>query len=205
MTEDAEPSSTGPGESTRQSGDPGQAGTTYDVVLLIEQGLTATDVTQVRSLHEEIEDPVAYHVLVPEEDAAGRVEYAVGALGAPDTMAMPLGVVSPDDVAELQRRLDAECKGALKTTLDAFLAAGATAEGRVVAGDPVEALAETCGSVGAAEAIVLTRPHVVAEFFHLDWSSRARRKLGVPVLHLLEHESFDEQAENFGEEGVTGL
>jgi len=55
----------------------------------------------------------------------------------------------------------------------------------------------------AAEAIILTRPHVVSEFFHLDWTSRARRKLGVPVLHLLEHENFDEQAGSG--EGVTGL
>ena len=50
---------------------------------------------------------------------------------------------------------------------------------------------------------MLTRPHVVAEFFHVDWTSRARRKLGVPVLHLLEHENFDEQAG--GGEGVTGV
>ena len=43
---------------------------------------------------------------------------------------------------------------------------------------------------------------MVSEFFHLDWTSRARRKIGVPVLHLLEHENFDEQAG--GGEGVTG-
>ena len=35
---------------------------------------------------------------------------------------------------------------------------------------------------------------MVSEFFHVDWTSRARRKIGVPVLHLLEHENFDEQA-----------
>ena len=57
--------------------------------------------------------------------------------------------------------------------------------------------------VDAREVIILTRPHVVAEFFHVDWTSRARRKIGVPVLHLLEHENFDEQAG--GGEGVTGL
>ncbi|UMG93491.1 hypothetical protein [Nocardioides sp. TF02-7] len=50
---------------------------------------------------------------------------------------------------------------------------------------------------------MLTRPHVVAEFFHVDWTSRARRRLGVPVLHLLEHETFDEQAG--GGEGVSGV
>ena len=52
-----------------------------------------------------------------------------------------------------------------------------------------------CDGIPEGEAIVLTRPHVVAEFFHLDWTSQARRKLGVPVLHLLEHQNFDEQAE----------
>ena len=62
-------------------------------------------------------------------------------------------------------------------------------------GSPVDELAKKVAAVDGREAIVLTRPHVVAEFFHLDWTSQARRKLGVPVLHLLEHQSFDEQAE----------
>ena len=69
---------------------------------------------------------------------------------------------------------------------------------------PVDALAALRGrAVDGREAIILTRPHVVAEFFHVDWTSRARRKIGVPVLHLLEHENFDEQAG--GGEGVTGF
>ena len=51
---------------------------------------------------------------------------------------------------------------------------------------------------------MLTRPHVVAEFFRMDWSSRARRRLGVPVLHLLEHETFEEQSGGHGE-GVSGF
>ena len=38
---------------------------TYDVVLLVEQALSAADAQQVRSLHGEIEDPVVYHVLLP--------------------------------------------------------------------------------------------------------------------------------------------
>ena len=77
------------------------------------------------------------------------------------------------------------------------------AVGEVVSADPIEALRDKVTAVDAREAIILTRPHVVAEFFHVDWTSRARRKLGVPVLHLLEHENFDQQA---GEgEGITGL
>lgn len=41
--------------------------------------------------------------------------------------------------------------------------------------------------VGADEVIVLTDPHYVEEFFHRDWASRARHKVGVPVLKLFSH------------------
>jgi hypothetical protein len=34
--------------------------------------------------------------------------------------------------------------------------------------------------------VILTRPHVLAEFFHTDWPAQARRHLGVPVVHLIE-------------------
>ena len=81
--------------------------------------------------------------------------------------------------------------------------AGGTADGKVVGDDPIEALSAEVSAVDGREAIILTRSHVVSEFFHLDWTSRARRKIGVPVLHLLEHENFDEQAGSG--EGVTGL
>ena len=59
--------------------------------------------------------------------------------------------------------------------------------------DPIRALVDKVAEVDAREVIILTRPHVVSEFFHVDWTHRARRKLGVPVLHLLEHETIDEQ------------
>ena len=72
----------------------------------------------------------------------------------------------------------------------------------IVTEPPVDALARTVKEVDGREAIILTRPHVVAEFFHVDWTSKARRRLGVPVLHLLEHETFDEQAG--GGEGLSG-
>ncbi len=82
-------------------------------------------------------------------------------------------------------------------------AAGAQAEGQVVDVSPVEALKAKVTEVDGREVIILTRPHVVAEFFHVDWTHQARRSLDVPVLHLLERETFDEQS---GEgEGVTGF
>ena len=80
---------------TTDTGDSTPAGSihdghgTYDVVLLVEQALSAADAQQVRSLHAEIEDPVVYHVLLPLEDAAARVEASLGTLGAGDLMLWP--------------------------------------------------------------------------------------------------------------------
>jgi hypothetical protein len=112
-------------------------------------------------------------------------------------------LIDQDDVAEIQRELLDKARADLAASLAALEHAGATATGELVTVEPIDALAAKVKEVEAAEVIVLTRPHVVAEFFHLDWTSRARRKLGVPVLHLLEHENFDEQAG--GPEGISGF
>ena len=45
----------------------------YDVVLLVEQALSADDARQVTDLHNDLDEPVTYHVLLPVEDAAARV------------------------------------------------------------------------------------------------------------------------------------
>ena len=176
---------------------------TYDVVLLVEQAMSASDAAQVRSLHAEIADEVVYHVLIPVEDAAARIEASLGTLGAGDLMATPALAMSDIDVEAVRRECQEQSTAELAATLTALRETGARAEGRVTGEPPVDALADLVTAVDAREAIVLTRPHVVAEFFHVDWTSRARRKLGVPVLHLLEHENFDEQAG--GGEGVTGV
>ena len=42
------------------------------MVLLVEQALSAADARQVLSLHDELDEPVTYHVLLPLEDAAAR-------------------------------------------------------------------------------------------------------------------------------------
>jgi hypothetical protein len=179
------------------------AGSTYDVVLLAEQPLSPQDARQVRGLHEAVEDPVRYHLLLPVDDAAGRVESAMGVLGTGDALTSSPVVAVPEDIEGMHRELLGQARADLDRALDALRSAGADARGRVVADEPVHALVAEVRAVGAAEVIVLTRQHVVAEFFHVDWTSRARRKLGVPVLHLIEHENFDEQAG--GPEGISGF
>ena len=176
---------------------------TYDVVLLVEQALSPRDARQVRSLHEEIDEPVTYHVLVPMEDAAARIEASMGSLAAGEVMSSPALTMREVDIEAVRKDCEERSARDLQETLAALRAAGATAEGTVVHSPPIDALAEKVTAVDGREAIIVTRPHVVAEFFHVDWTSRARRKIGVPVLHLLEHESFDEQAG--GGEGITGM
>lgn len=176
---------------------------TYDVVLLVEQEMSQTDAEQVRGLHSEITDQVVYHVLLPMEDAAARVEASLGTLGAGDVMAAPTLAMNEVDLDAVRRECKERSDADLAACVAALEAAGAQAHGVVTTEPPVDALIAKVAEVDAREAIILTRPHVVAEFFHVDWSSRARRKLGVPVLHLIEQETFDEQAG--GGEGVTGL
>lgn len=175
----------------------------YNVVLLIEQALSALDARQVRGLHEEIEDTVVYHVLLPVEDAATRIESAMGTLAAGEVLASPAVVVGDMHIDEIQKDLLDHARADLAATVKVLEDAGAKAVGDVNTIDPIDGLAAKVTEVDAQEAIILTRSHVVAEFFHVDWTSRARRKIGVPCLHLLEHENFDEQA---GEgEGISGL
>jgi len=175
----------------------------YDVVLLVEQALSPQDAAQVRGLHDSIEEPVTYHVLVPVEDSATQIESGMGALAGGEVLATPTVFMDPETVDELKHELLDAARAAVRDSVANLEKAGGSAVGDIVSVDPIQALAKKVGDVDAREAIILTRPHVVSEFFHLDWTSRARRKLGVPVLHLLEHENFDEQA---GEgEGISGF
>jgi hypothetical protein len=175
----------------------------YDVILLVEQPFTRTDALNVRSLHEDIEDPVRYHVMLPVEDASARVESAMGTLATGEVLATPPVGVFDTDLEGLRNELLDTCRAGVDATIKVIEDAGGRASGEPVTNDPIDALIAKVAEVDAREVIILTRPHVVTEFFHVDWTSRARRKLGVPVLHLLEHENFDEQA---GEgEGISGF
>jgi hypothetical protein len=166
----------------------------YDVVLLIEQAMTDSDARQVRSLHEGLDEPVTYHVLLPVDDAAARIEAAMGSMSGHDLVPGPSLGIPTTDLGEIAKESKDQANADLEATLAALKAAGASATGHVVPDHPIDALAAKVKEIDGREAIILTRPHVVAEFFHVDWTSQARRKIGVPVLHLLEHENFDEQA-----------
>jgi len=182
-----------PGQDGAMTSEPAPREEPYDVVLLIEKALTPADAAQVRSLHVELDDDptieVVYHVLLPMADAAAAVEASLGVIGGADLIAPPI-TPSPDEIDALREEYREQADRDLAATRDELLATGAHLGSAVVVTEPpVDALTAKVKEVDGREAIILTRPHLVAEFFHVDWTSRARRKLGVPVLHLMEHET----------------
>ncbi len=177
----------------------------YDVVLLIEQELSALDAQQVLALHEglELEDErVSYHVLLPVEEASSHVHAALGSI-ARHEMTPPADSLTPETLARLDAELVTEAQAGLERSLELLRTGGHVADGELTHGDPVGRLVRVAQDHDAAEVIVLTAPHGVQQFLHTDWTSKARRVLGIPILHLLEHETFDEQAG--GGEGVSGM
>ncbi|MEV0975633.1 indole-3-glycerol phosphate synthase [Streptomyces sp. NPDC049915] len=153
----------------------------FTSVLMIEKALTSADVEFVTSLHGD--EPVTFHVLLqPRGDQADRLLRAIDdiALGEIDEAARENETPEGDEARSVGRQ-------ALDVSLTALRSAGSPAEGRFVEDHPLDALRRLVDEIGADEVIVLTDPHYVEEFFHRDWASRARHKVGVPVLKLFSH------------------
>ncbi len=160
----------------------------YTVALLIEQGLSRIDADEVVGLRDQTVETTKYWVVLPVDEAAHRVETSLGAMAANE----PFGgapVLMPDlDLEEIRREVIEESNIALAQSLESLRAAGAAnVDGEVTNIDPVDAVTKAVATHNADEVVVFTRPHLVAEFFHVDWTSRARKRLGVPLLHLIEH------------------
>ncbi|MGY0019426.1 indole-3-glycerol phosphate synthase [Streptomyces sp. cg35] len=153
----------------------------FTSVLMIEKALTSADVEFVTTLHGDEE--VSFHVLLqPRGDQADRLLRAIDdvAMGELDEAAREGEVPEGQDATEPAQR-------ALQVSLTALHQAGCAAEGRIVEDHPLDALKGLVDEVKADEVIVLTDPHYVEEFFHRDWASRARHKVGVPVLKLFSY------------------
>ncbi|WP_369392611.1 indole-3-glycerol phosphate synthase [Streptomyces sp. CG1] len=153
----------------------------FTSVLMIEKALTSADVEFVTTLHGD--EPVTFQVLLqPRGDQADRLLRAIDdiALGELDE-AVREGETPEGKAAR------SVGQQALDVSLAALRAASSEAEGRLVEDHPLDALKSLVAEVSADEVIVLTDPHYVEEFFHRDWASRARHKVGVPVLKLFSH------------------
>ncbi|MFF2848354.1 indole-3-glycerol phosphate synthase [Streptomyces sp. NPDC058001] len=153
----------------------------FTSVLMIEKALTSADVEFVTTLHGD--ENVAFHVLLqPRGDQADRLLRAIDdvAMGELDEAAHERETLEGPDAA-------GPAEQALQISLTALHAAGSEADGRLIEDHPLDALKSLVEETEADEVIVLTDPHYVEEFFHRDWASRARHKVGVPVLKLFSH------------------
>lgn len=152
----------------------------FTSVLMIEQPLTPADVDFVASLHGE--DDVSFVVLMQPRGDQDRLLRAIDdvALGELDRAVQDAGM--PEGHADGQ-----PAERALAHSLAALRATGSEAVGQIVQRHPLDLLRSVVEETGADEVIVLTAPHFVEEFFHRDWASRARHKVGVPVLKLFSH------------------
>lgn len=153
---------------------------------MIEKPLTSVDVEFVTTLHGD--ETVSFIVLMqPRGDQADLLLRAI------DDVAM-------GELKEARREGDEPegnaarrpAEAALEHSLKALRDAGCEAVGQVVEDHPLNKMKAVVDESDADEVIVLTAPHYVEEFFHRDWASRARHKVGVPVLKLFAHSDEEE-------------
>ncbi|MEV7611578.1 indole-3-glycerol phosphate synthase [Streptomyces sp. NPDC089799] len=152
----------------------------FTSVLMIEKPLTSVDVDFVTTLHGD--DPVSFFVLMQPRGDQDRLLRAIDdvALGE-----LPEAIREGDEPEGDAARGPA--RQALEYSLDQLRKRGSQAVGRLIDDHPLDVLRSVVEESGADEVIVLTAPHFVEEFFHRDWASRARHKVGVPVLKLFAH------------------
>ncbi|HET6634915.1 MAG TPA: indole-3-glycerol phosphate synthase [Streptomyces sp.] len=152
----------------------------FTTVLMIEKALDPTDVELVTTLHSD--EQVSFIVLMQPRGDQDRL------LRALDDVA--LGELE-DAVHEAEEPEGGEALPPARLTLEHSLKSlretGAEAVGELIERHPLDVLTSTVQRTHADEVIVLTAPHLVEEFFHRDWASRARHKVGVPVLKLFAH------------------
>ncbi|RLL70744.1 indole-3-glycerol phosphate synthase [Streptomyces sp. Z26] len=156
----------------------------FTSVLMIEKPLVSADVELVTTLHGD--EPVSFVVLMQPRGDQDRLLRALDdvALGELED-AVHEGDEPEGDEAVRPARL------ALEHSLKALRETGAGADGQIIEKHPLDVLTSVVADTRADEVIVLTAPHLVEEFFHRDWASRARHRVGVPVLKLFAHSDDD--------------
>lgn len=148
----------------------------FNIVILTEVALSEDDAVRLFQLH--ADDDPAYTVLVSENAHRGLLSEVVDRLSLLEWREAVDAVRGRDDFTV------EDAGEALETSLAALRAAGAKAQGEVVSDDPITALESAVATHSADEVQIVTVPHAVEDTLHTDWGSKARERLGVPVLHV---------------------
>ncbi|MEE1737666.1 indole-3-glycerol phosphate synthase [Streptomyces sp. BE147] len=148
---------------------------------MIEKPLTPEDVDFVTTLHGD--EQISFVVLMqPRGDQADVLLRAIDDVAMGELKDAAREGEEPEGKDALE-----PAELALEFSLRALREAGSEAVGQVIEDHPLNKLKSVVEDARADEVIVLTAPHYVEEFFHRDWASRARHKVGVPVLKLFAH------------------
>lgn len=147
------------------------------VIVLTEEALKSVDVEKIVAMHQE--EDATYRVLVPADTDRNVLSSFLDHLSLFE-MREALDSLRPVDGTEAH----ADAETALSTTLREFAAHDVAATGEITADDPMPTLVEEVSRLGAREVVVVTEPHAVEDTFHIDWASKAREALGLPVLHM---------------------
>jgi hypothetical protein len=155
------------------------------IVILTEEPLGADDRLNIERLVDGADTPLL--VLVPANTERNLLVDFLENLSMLDIAKAFRELTShaPDPAAE--RALAAET---LAASLAALAGLGAGVTGEIVDGAAVQALVAKVKETGASQAVVITRPHAVADTFHTDWANKAQDQLGLPVLHLYAGSGF---------------
>jgi hypothetical protein len=153
------------------------------ILVLTEEALTPADLQNLRTLQGD--EPADVVVLIPED----RNESVLGEFFRHLSL-LEVGEAFRSFSAGDRHHDEVTARTAVDQSLRLLGAEGFTARGRTTTGNPVDALVEEAAAEGASQAVVITRPHAVADTFHTDWANRAQDKLGIAVLHLYSGSGF---------------
>ena len=155
------------------------------IVILTEEPLGADDRVNIERLVDGGDTPLV--VLVPANTERHLLVDFLENLSLLDVAKAFRELTShaPDPASE--RAAAAET---LEVSLGALAGIGSGVTGEVVDGGAVQGLVAKVKELGAGQAVVITRPHAIADTFHTDWANKAQDQLGLPVLHLYAGSGF---------------
>jgi hypothetical protein len=154
------------------------------IVVLAEVPLTVADATHLSSLVDG--GDAEYTVVIPEDRHTNVLGDFLHHLSLLEFSEAFQGLSHRPSEEEVRVSADQ----ALESSLIALRGAGLKADGLTARGNAVDMMVNTVRERGARQAVVITRPHAVADTLHRDWANRAQDKLGVPVLHLYAGSGF---------------
>ncbi len=155
------------------------------IVILTEEPLGADDRVNIETLVADGDSPLV--VLVPANTERHLLVDFLENLSLLDIAKAfrELTAKQPDPAVERT-----EAAETLAASLAALGGLGGGVSGEIVEGRAVDGLVAKVKELNAGQAVVITRPHAVADTFHTDWANEAQDKLGLPVLHLYAGSGF---------------